>query len=310
MTNRQKVEARQTFNWIPVGELEMAPPQWGRPLRQGDIRSIAAFFDPDKLGAIAVWHRPNLPILNGRFVICDGQHRAAAVRLMGYDDQRVPCLIYEGLTMETAAELSLGLQERRNLHVLDKHRAALAAHDRRAVDVDKVLRFLGLEFAYRTSGEDREQLSAVSAVGQVWDRMGGTGLERVLSVCGEAWGKTAAGYSAKILKLVMTILAAHNGQVDDHRLVETLSARSPGQWIAAGVVKARSISSLAQDVIVEYNRKVRGGNRLQELTPSEYERAAKRMPSATVRGKIDVARTTGSRGKRGPGRYSNDKTGT
>lgn len=27
----------------------MAPPQWGRPLREGDVRAMAHDFDPDKL---------------------------------------------------------------------------------------------------------------------------------------------------------------------------------------------------------------------------------------------------------------------
>jgi hypothetical protein len=290
-TRAEKIDGKQTFNWLLLAEIEMAPPAWGRPLRMGDVRQIAAGFDPDMVGAIAIWHRPELPAGRGRYVCIDGQHRCAALRLLGYDDQRVPCLLYDGLTVETAAELSLGLQERRNLHALDKHRAALAAHDRRAVEIDKILTYCHLELAYHAKATDIGRIAAIAAVTQVWDRMG-AGLERVLTVCSRAWGGTSAGFGSAVLKLVMTVMAAHDGQVDDKHLAETLGGRSPAQWVARDVVPRRSLSSIAQDVIVEYNKKARGGNRLTELTPSQYEQLARRTPTPTVRGNIDVRQTS------------------
>jgi len=297
------VDARQTFTWLLVSELEMAPTQWGRPLRGGDVRAIAHNFDPDKLGAIAIWSRPNLPIGRGRFVILDGQHRVAGVRLIGYTDQRVPCLVYENLTMETAAELSLGLQERRNLHPLDKFRAMLSAHDRRAVEIDKALHTLGLELTYNCRSTDRGRLSAVSALHHIWDLGGMALLERTLNVCGQAWDHTAAGYSSNIMRLVVTVVNAHDGDVDDVHLGETLATRSPAQWLSKDSVPKRPISSLAQDVIVEYNKGVRGGNRLTELTRDAYERAYKRTASPTKRGKIQtgeqhLTKASASRGPR------------
>jgi hypothetical protein len=292
------MEAKQVFAWILLAEMEMAPSSWGRPLRTGDVRAIAAGFDPDMIGAIAVWHRPNLQPSRGRYVVIDGQHRCAALRLIGYDDQRVPCLLYEGLTMETAAELSLGLQERRNLHALDKHRAALAAHVRRAVEIDKMLHYCRLELTYHMKPTDVGRLTAIATLNDVWDRMG-AGTERVLTVCARAWGGTGAGFAASVLKLVMTVLAAHDGAVDDVHLAETLSVRSPAQWIAKDSVPRRPLTSIAQDVIIEYNKKVRGGNRLTELTPSQYEQSTRKVTkSPTVRGRIDVERVTSGSGVR------------
>jgi hypothetical protein len=297
MARAQNMEAKQTFAWVLLSEIEMAPSQWGRPLRQSDVRAIAAAFDPDMIGAVALWSRPDLPAGRGRFVCIDGQHRCAALRLIGYDDQRVPSLIYEGLTMETAAELSLGLQDRRNLHALDKHRAASAAHERRAIEIDKIMVYCHVEFAYQCKASDIGRISAVAAVTHVWDRMG-EGLERVLEVCSRAWGGTSAGFASNVLKLVMTVLCAHDGQVDDTHLSETLSVRSPAQWIVKDTQPRRSLSSLAQDVVVEYNKKARGGNRLPEMTPSQYEAAARRPPVPTVKGKIEGRQTTGQTTRR------------
>jgi hypothetical protein len=299
--------SQQHLEWVLATDLEMAPPEWGRPLIQGDIRKIAANFDPDMFGALAVWKRPDLPIGKGRYITLDGQHRLAAARLMGYLDQRLPCLIYTDLTTETAAELSLGLQERRNLHALDRHRGALAAHDRRAVDIDKVMRHQELQLVYSSRADARGQVSAIGTVGTVWDRIGAVGLERILTICGNAWDRTAAGYSANILKLVMFVVVAHDGDVNDAYLTDTLGRRSPAQWTAKDRYPPRPLSSAAQDVVVEYNKRVRGGNRLVELTPSQYQAAGRRPPAKTRRGKIEGVRTTKSTSRtrtRGPGRYS------
>jgi hypothetical protein len=298
-----RITARQHLTWVLISELEMAPTQWGRPVRDGDVRNIARDFNPDMFGAVCVWYRKELPVGRGRYVIVDGQHRTAGARLALGGDQRVPCLVYEGLTMETAAELSLGLQERRNLHAVDRHRAALAAHDRRAVEIDKLFRFLALTLTYNTKPTDRGRLSAIAALNQVWDRMGAGGVERVLTISGQAWDRTASGYGAAVFKLIMMILAAHDGAVNDVHLGEILAARSPAQWTARETAPRRSLSSLAQDVIIEYNKRPRGGNRLPEMTPSQYETAAKRTQAPRVTGKLEgVERKTATPAGRGPRR--------
>jgi len=306
MTPPRKMPAKQHLEWLPAAHIEMTPPSWGRPLRPADVRCIADTFDPDKFGALVVWKRPQLPIGKGRLMLLDGQHRLASLRLIGYADQSVPCLVYEGLTNETAAELSLGLQERRNLHALDKHRAMLVAHDLRAVEVSKVLTHLGLELSYTTRATDTRRISAIVVLSHVWDRMGATGLERVLTVCDEAWEGTSAGFSANIIKLVMLVVCAHNGQLDDAHLAKVLSTRSPAAWIVKDSTPRRSLSSIAQDVVIAYNRSRRGDNRLPEMTPGQYETAGKRAPVSTRRGRIE-GRTTvakSARRMRGPGRYS------
>jgi hypothetical protein len=213
------------------------------------------------------------------------------VRLIGYGDQRVPCLIYEHLTMETAAELSKGLQDRRNLHPLDKYRCDLAAHDRRAVEIAKVLEKLDIELVYSAKATDRARVSAVGALQHIWDLGGMTSLERVLLICGAAWDQTAAGFSSQIMRLVMTVITAHNGEVDDTHLARTLAIRSAPQWLAKDSIPRRPIASLAQDVILEYNKKMRGDKRLSEMTLGQYERAYKRRPAPTKRGKIDAGET-------------------
>lgn len=290
MTSNQ-LDTNHRFQWVLIADLEMTCPQWGRPLRPGDVRSIAAALDPDKLGVIAVWYRPDLHLGHGRYVVIDGQHRLAAMRLVGWDDQRAPCLLYEGLTMETAAELSLGLQERRNLHPLDRHRAAATAHDRGAVEIDKVLAFLGLRLCYSVQADQRRATAAIGTIGKIWERMDSVGLERVLWICREAWDGTAAGLGAKIMKLAAYLLAAHDGDIDDQRMAEVLAKRSPAQWVATNVTPPRPLSSIAQDVILEYN-KVRGGMKLPELTPHDYENAARRPMSSTVRGPIPATKMT------------------
>jgi hypothetical protein len=294
---KEKIAGHQTFLWVVESEIDMAPPQWGRPLRLGDVRSIAYAFDADKFGALFVWYRPDREPHHHRYTVIDGQHRLAAVRMMeGYRDQRVPCVLYEGLTMETAAELSLGLQDRRNLHALDRFRGELAAHERCAVEVDKVCRALDLELVYAAAASSTRRLSAVNQLERTWETLGVPGLERVLRVCDAAWGGTSAGFARPVLKLVSILVAAHNGELNDAYLAEVLGSRSPGEWVAGPA--RRPLTSIAQDVIMEYNKRRRGSTRVAELTPSEYMLAAKRPPIRTMRGPIEGVTTTSAAGTR------------
>lgn len=287
MTRPPRIDSTHTPGWVLVGELEMTPQQWGRPIRASDARRIAIEFDPDAFGNVAVWHRPDREPLRGRYVIVDGQHRVQALRIMGWEDQAVPCLLYQGLTIERAAELSLALQDRRNLHTLDKHRANVAAHEHRAVEVDKVLRAADVQLVYSTRPDANRQCCAVGALLNCWDLLGVDGLERVLAICDRAWEGTAAGFGSAIVKLVMTVVAAHADRVNDARLADVLGTRSPAQWVAAGFTPRRSTQQLAQDVVIEYNRRTRGAGRLPELTPSDYVNASRRAPVKTIRAPLD-----------------------
>lgn len=199
--------------------------------------------------------------------------------------------------MESAADLSIGLQDRRNLHALDKHRAELASHDRRAIDIDKLTRTLDLQLVYATSGSSR-RITAVSELGRIWEVMGAPGLERVLRVCDAAWEGTSAGFSAQVMKLVALLIAAHNGEMDDPYLATVLGARSPAQWVQRDQSPRRPLGSIAQDVIIEYNKHRRGAGRLPELTPSEYIASARRRPVPTVKGVIPGITTAGNASRR------------
>jgi hypothetical protein len=293
VTRAAKIDARQQMTWLLVGDLERAPDPWGRPVRIADARQIAVAFDPDALGALAVWHRPDLPVGRGQYVIIDGQHRWAALRLMGYEDQRVPCLVYCDLTNEAAAELSLALQERRNLHTLDKYRAELAAHDRRAIDIDKITTLLDITLVYTSRATDLRRVNAVSTLGRVWDLLGAEGLERVLRICDGAWEGTASGFGSRVLLLTMTLCAAHP-DLDDDRLAKTLGRRSPAQWTASSQPQTRPMALIAIDVITAYNNGARS-RRVAEKTPTEYTTATKRSMRPTVRGPlVDVPATAGT----------------
>jgi hypothetical protein len=98
------------------------------------------------------------------------------------------------------------------------------------------------------------------------------------------------------LKLVSILVAAHNGELNDAYLAEVLGSRSPGEWVAGPA--RRPLTSIAQDVIMEYNKRRRGSTRVAELTPSEYMLAAKRPPIRTMRGPIEGVTTTSAAGTR------------
>jgi hypothetical protein len=148
-TSRLKVNAPlgspPTLEWRPVGEL-MIDPVYQRSIDTGPsqtlIRRIAMFWDWGLCQPLAVSRRPD-----GALTIVDGQHRASAAKLRG-DIPHLPCVItsYANAGDEAAAFVALN-QMRRPLSALDLFKAAVAAEDKEALAVLKLITDAGLQVA-------------------------------------------------------------------------------------------------------------------------------------------------------------------
>jgi hypothetical protein len=152
-TSRLKVNpalgSPPTLEWRAVGELHIDA-SYQREINAGPsqtlIRRIAMFWDWGLCQPLAVSRRPN-----GSFTIVDGQHRASAAKLRG-DIAHLPCVItsYASAGDEAAAFVALN-QQRRPLSGLDVFKAALAAGDMEATQVNIALTDAGLRIASSTN---------------------------------------------------------------------------------------------------------------------------------------------------------------
>src|SRR5436853_1045819 len=71
-----------------------------RPLDGVRVASIAGDFEPESIGVIHVSRRSN-----GTYHVMDGQHRVAAMRVLGMDETPVPTHLYEGLSKAAEARM-------------------------------------------------------------------------------------------------------------------------------------------------------------------------------------------------------------
>jgi hypothetical protein len=299
-TDQNRVKASYCLVWLKLVDLEMAPIEWGRPVRRPDVRSIGQNFDPDLLGLVVVWERTDRAVGHGRFMVLDGQHRVRAlVDFLAYLDQKIQCMVYRDITPAEAAAISLGLQERRNLHPYDHHRAAVAAGVLVAIRIEKTAADCGITVVRNVNGPS--EVSAISTMRDVMARLGPAGLGRVLEILSGAWDRTPGSYASKMMRLAMMIVAVYDTEIDDTRLALVLGARSPNQWVADTLAPKRHLGFVAQDVVLAYNHGLRA-HRIDERTPNDYVTTAKRV--APARGpKPKIQGRTINKGASGRARY-------
>lgn len=292
MAKTERIHTSGSLVWLSVGDLELAPSTWGRPLRGADVRQIGAELDPDLFGIPVVWERPERDVGAGRYIIIDGQHRVhAVVRVCGWVTEQIQCQVFRDIDDAEAARISLGHQERRNLHPFDRWRAARAAGVPSAVAIDKAAANAGLTIT-RTAQHNSE-ICAVGTMAKCWERLTTPGLTRLLVILASAWEATPASFSGPMLRVGMILLANYDGAIDDGRMARTLGAHAPGVWLSQTTPKKKHLGYIAQDVVTLYNTGLRSNRLDDHRSPDDYVNMARRPSgSSGPRPKIDGRRTT------------------
>jgi hypothetical protein len=211
-TSRLKVNpalgSPPTLEWRAVGELHIDA-SYQREINAGPsqtlIRRIAMFWDWGLCQPLAVSRRPN-----GSFTIVDGQHRASAAKLRG-DIAHLPCVItsYASAGDEAAAFVALN-QQRRPLSGLDVFKAALAAGDMEATQVNIALTDAGLRIASSTNlvSLPAGAMSNVRGLQRCYRIHGVQVLTAALRVLSQAYPGEVLKYGGTIFPGVEEIVAA------------------------------------------------------------------------------------------------------
>src|ERR1039458_10327420 len=173
-----QVKRQSRLKWVPLA-LMIVSPKAQASFSKPRAEKIAANFDLEALGFLVLSYR------DGRYFIIDGQHRAAALKIMDWGDQQVQCEVYEGMTEEEEAELFLLRNEKRNPTAFDKFSVALTAGRPTETEIDRVVRNAGLRIA---RGKTENTVSAVGALGTVYGRGGSDVLDRTVRIASASWG--------------------------------------------------------------------------------------------------------------------------
>lgn len=159
-----------TLGWLAIADLVINP-AFRRPTDDKGSRSI------NQIAAAFCWSRFTpvvvTPWQNGKFVIIDGEIRAAAAALAGFD--AVPCQINIASSQEVAAAFKAINCSRTTVSRMASHAAAVRASDPRAVRLAEVCmraEVVLLRYPVPVSRQVPGQTMAVGAIAHCLKRYG------------------------------------------------------------------------------------------------------------------------------------------
>ena len=222
-----------------------------RSLDQHKVAKIAEELDLNAIGVITVSRRAN-----GTYHIVDGQHRVAALRLAGGEDEKITARVFAGLTIEEEARLFRLLNNTSQPQLLDKFRVRIVEGETVAVAINDILTKHGLRVTF---GSSDGCFSAVAAAERVY-RLDPSALDRALATLTRAWGVAAASVDGRLVEGVGRVYARHGDAVNVASLTDRLARHKGGSGALIG--KARGLAeflnvaipnAMAEIVVELYN---------------------------------------------------------
>lgn len=257
-----KVERTARLKWVPLNQMKVNPLAQ-RELNQARVDHLAANFDLEQIGTPAINWR------DGSYWIIDGQHRIEALRQLGFDDDKVQCWTYEGLTSEQEAEVFLKLNDTLTVAALPKFRSAVHAGRQVESDIDRIVRSVGLVVS---NDKIPGAIGAVGTLGRVYAR-GPAVLARSLRIIRDAYGD--GGLEAPVIDGIGHLCARYNGDLNEAEAIAKLSKAHGGVngllnkaqslRLTTGQQKGQCVAAAAVDTI----NSGRGGKKLPSWWKTE-----------------------------------------
>lgn len=167
------------LQWIKIADL-VVDDAYQRPIYGAgriNVRKIAAAFSWSKFAPVIV-----APVEGGHYAIIDGQHRTTAAALCGVVE--VPCQVVVAIAEEQArAFRSINGQVTR-IHALALHRAAMAAGDPAAAEIDEAASAAGVEILRYPLPVDKLKPGQTLALGAITEGLRAFGRETIVTALG------------------------------------------------------------------------------------------------------------------------------
>lgn len=255
---------------VPINEMKTPPALvTQRRFRKAHGDRLAAELDLCKLG---------LPVVNlrdGIYWIVDGQHRVYALRQNEFKDELLECQVYEDLTDSEMADVFLGADDRKPVHPYDKfHIACTAGHDRE-LTIQRCVETQRLKIAQ--SSVEGGSISAIAALGKVFDRSGDTVLGQVLRVLRDGYGGDPKAFDAAVIDGVGLVFARYEARVNEKELTRAceestggargLLRRAEGQRQRTGNQKTQCVAATVVEI---YNKAVERPRRLPSWWKEQF----------------------------------------
>ena len=247
--------ATVTTEWLIVTDLKVDH-AYQRDITPGRVREIVENFDPDLLGTFMVSRRSN-----GTQFLLDGQTRQAALIDMNWGDQRVPCLVYSGLSKTDEARIFVGANVTRTKPgAVAIFKGRLAAGDEFTREVHETCMKHGYMQEIKHTNLKHGAIMSPAAVVAIATRGGMDILDRTLAVTSSAW--PGQHVNAPMLKALAIFLTQYGPALQMERLVTVLARTTPDVMVS----RARALSSatrstlpLVQVLVGDYNARLKNG---------------------------------------------------
>lgn len=272
------------FVWLPLSRIRIDMPYQRIP-NERRVREMAANFDPDLLNPLHVSDRGD-----GFYYCFDGGHRVAMLRLLGWQDQLVPCLRYLHLTYEDEADLFVELNRKpQRPSTLTTFRGAVEAKKPWALAIMQEVQAVGFFVKWKHGERGRGAVQAVGSLERIY-RWGGTEqLRTVLQTIQRAWNGDPDSLRSEILIGLHWIFAIRGPEVDRGHLVRRLQRESPLFLYRAARADASSGEigfRVAKQILNVYNKHL-VKYKLQDLGDAPHGSNGGKMRQASRPGEPD-----------------------
>lgn len=247
---------------VPIEKMRVPPALVvQREFRKAHGDRIAADLDLNKLGFPIVNHR------EGIYWLLDGQHRVYALKQHGFDKDVLDCEVYEELTDAEMADIFLGRDQRRAISPYDKFHVSCTAGYKRETGIRRAVETQGVKIS---RNKDEGTVSAISALGRVYDMAGGDKIGevvvgQVVRTIKSAYGGDPDSFDSEVIKGLGLVFNRYNGHTNEKELAERLSSTQHGvrgllrkaeaQRARTGNLKSQCVAAAVVDI---YNRGVHG----------------------------------------------------
>lgn len=251
-------ERASHLRWVPIAEMKVSP-KAQREFKEGHAAEFAADFDLEALGF------PVVSLRDGNYYIVDGQHRVAALKMIGWGDQSIQCEVYEGLNEAEEARLFLRRDKRRAIQAFDRFRIGVVGELEDEMDINRIVQGCGLRVAI---DQDAKSIAAVGALHKVYRSAGGVTLGRSVRMLRDGFPDDPAAFRRELIEGSGLVCQRYNGDLNDEELKKKLAALRGGAnsvLTKAARIRAATGESLAQctaAALVEVANTGRGGKKL------------------------------------------------
>lgn len=205
---------------------------------------------------------------NGMYYVIDGQQRIAGLLKSEKPPKLIPVVWFPIDDVKDEAEIFVRMNEtRKALQPIEKHRGKIMAGNEAALAVERAVATAGYSIdAAGAGGVDAKSISAVSRIGQIYNRIGEEGLVQTLVCIRDAWPNDPTGVTTHILNGVAELIEEQGESYNRAVLIRAMKKSTPGDLL-------RKSKELSFDF---------GGSKMANVRRAFASECGLKMPRATM----------------------------